>query len=174
MTPIWENLVKDGHETGRLKDVRQGGYLIKSTDPELLKKGAGYLSVRTKAGLLSMGLRNEAQWFTSQEANEILALLPRDKYKLVKRQRSARILHGEEFNLILLRISSASGWDELFTYPKDIMVWIRNNVIGQAKMICSLEFSAITLTEKGMDKIYHLMCRGQLKDLFVAGKLMGN
>lgn len=71
----------------RVLEARQGDYLIKSTCKYLCQTGNGYISASFRAfGWLPLDCRAQAQWFTKQEAQEILAHWNHPtQWKMVKR-----------------------------------------------------------------------------------------
>ncbi len=90
MQPVWDQLKKGLTQEERifnrklLLNSRSGEFLIKSTDKYTCQDGYGYINYTFRNdGWISPNVRRQAQWFSKEEAVEIIKNWK--GYKIVKR-----------------------------------------------------------------------------------------
>ena len=90
MKPFWDQLTRGNTQEDLnfnkqlMLGARQGDYLIKSQEKWYCLQGEGYISYTFKnKGWFFLSTRKNAQWFSREEAVELIKKFP--KFKIVKK-----------------------------------------------------------------------------------------
>ena len=90
MQPIWAQLTRGRTQEERnfniklILNSRKGDYLIKSQDKYDCISGCGYIDFSFKnTGWYCASIRKNAQWFSKEEAKELIKKYP--KFKIVRK-----------------------------------------------------------------------------------------